>query len=126
MHAKVTKAVARKLLGGLLISTGTSHLTIARRQFQAQVPDWVPLTKDETVVLSGIAEIALGLALVLAGPRSSKAVGRVAAAFFVAVFPGNLSQYWNRRDAFGLNTDGKRFARLFMQPVLVYWALKSS
>ena len=32
----------------------------------------------------------------------------------------------HRRNAFGLDTDGKRFARLFFQPVLIYWALKST
>jgi uncharacterized membrane protein len=126
MHEHLARTPARKLLGSALIFAGVSHLTFARRQFQAQVPDWVPLEKDDTVVLSGLAEIALGSAVVLAGPAHQKTVGRVAAAFFVAVFPGNLSQYLNRRNAFGLNTDAKRFARLFLQPALVYWALRSS
>jgi uncharacterized membrane protein len=126
MHEHFAKTVARKLLGGALIFAGVGHLSFARRQFQAQVPDWVPLEKDDTVVLSGLAEIALGSAVVLAGPAHRKAVGRVAAAFFVAVFPGNLSQYFNRRSAFGLNTDARRFARLFLQPALFFWAIKSS
>lgn len=119
------KTLVRKLLGGGLIFSGVSHLTFARRAFRAQVPDWVPLGTDRTVLLSGVAEIALGSALVFAGAAQGKAVSRVAAGFFVAVFPGNVSQYVNRRSAFGLNTDGKRLARLFMQPALVYWALKS-
>lgn len=119
------KSFARNLLGGALIFAGVGHLTFARREFQAQVPDWVPLEKDTTVVLSGLAEIALGGSLVLAGPRHRTLVGRIAALFFVAVFPGNLSQWWNRRSVFGLDTDGKRFARLFFQPVLVWWAAKS-
>ena len=126
MNESPTKTVARKLLGSGLIFAGVSHLTFARRQFQAQVPDWVPLKIDTTVVLSGLAEIALGSAIVLADPPHQKAVGRVAATFFVAVFPGNVSQYLNRRNAFGLNTDARRLARLFFQPALVYWALKSS
>ena len=120
------KTAARKLLGGALVFAGVSHLTFARKEFRAQVPDWVPLETDKTVVLSGIAEIALGSAIALAGPREQKAVGRFAAAFFVAVFPGNWSQYANRRSAFGLDTDNKRFARLFFQPLLVLWALKPS
>lgn len=120
------KTVARKLLGGALVFAGISHLTFARKAFRAQVPDWVPLDTDDTVLLSGVAEIALGSAIALAGPAHQKAVGRVAAAFFVAVFPGNVSQYVNRRSAFGLDTDNKRLARLFFQPALVYWALKSS
>jgi len=120
------KSTTRKLLGAMLISAGVSHLTFARKEFQAQVPDWVPLKKDDTVVLSGLAEVALGSALVLAGPRHRRTVGHVAALFFVAVFPGNISHYTHRRSAFGLDTDQKRFARLFFQPALVYWALKSS
>ncbi len=40
--------------------------------------DLVPLEKDDTVVLSCLAEIALGGAVVLAGPAHQKAVGRVA------------------------------------------------
>lgn len=125
MDEPAVRTAARKLLGGTLIFTGVSHLTFARRQFRAQVPDWVPLTKDRTVVLSGLAEIALGSTVVLAGPAHRKAVGRLAAVFFVAVFPGNVSQYVNRRNAFGLNTDAKRLARLFLQPVLVFQALRS-
>ncbi len=117
--------MAQVALGGMLVFAGVSHLTFARRAFQAQVPDWVPLSKDQTVVASGLAEIALGASLALAGEAQRSLAGKVAAAFFVAVFPGNVSQYVNRRSAFGLDTDAKRFARLFMQPALVYWALKS-
>jgi uncharacterized membrane protein len=118
--------VAQKALGGMLIFAGISHLTFARRAFRAQVPDWVPLTKDQTVVASGVAEVALGASLVLATAKRRSLAGKIAAAFFVAVFPGNVSQYVNGRSAFGLDTDAKRFARLFFQPALVYWALKSA
>ncbi len=50
--------VARILLGAGLVFAGIGHLTFARKAFQAQVPDWVPLKKDDTVIYSGIAEIA--------------------------------------------------------------------
>lgn len=126
MNEKSIKKIARTLLGGALIFAGIGHLTFARKAFRAQVPDWVPLEKDDTVVYSGIAEIALGSTLVLTDEAHQEMVGKIAAAFFVAVFPGNISQYVNRRDAFGLDTDGKRLARLFFQPALVYWALKST
>jgi uncharacterized membrane protein len=119
------KTIAHKLLGGMLVFAGVSHLTFARKAFLAQVPDWVPLEKDHTVVLSGVAEVVLGGALLMAGAKHRKLVARTAAAFFVAVFPGNISQWVNRRSAFGLDTDRKRFARLFFQPLLVYWAMKS-
>ena len=117
---------ARIALGAMLLTAGIGHLTVLRREFRAQVPDWVPLPVDATVVYSGIAEIALGAALVLAPRRQQPALGQFAAAFFAAVFPGNVSQWLNRRDAFGLDTDAKRFARLFFQPGLIYWALKST
>lgn len=126
MNEKSVKKIARTVLGGALVFAGIGHLTFARKAFRAQVPDWVPLKKDDTVVYSGVAEIALGSTLVFTDEAHQEMVGKIAAAFFVAVFPGNISQYVNRRDAFGLDTDGKRLARLFFQPALVYWALKST
>ncbi len=126
MPAPNPRDLARRLLGGLLLFTGTSHLTFARREFRAQVPNAIPLPKGATVVLSGVAELALGGALLLADREHREAVGNVAAGFFTAIFPGNVAQYVHHRDAFGLDTDRKRFARLFFQPVLVYWAWAST
>lgn len=126
MEEKTLKKIAKGLLGGTLVFAGISHLTFARKAFRAQVPDWVPLDVDDTVVYSGIAEIALGSALALVGEKHQELMGKIAAAFFVAVFPGNISQYVHRRSAFGLDTDQKRLARLFFQPALVAWALKST
>jgi len=117
--------LARILLGAFLAFAGTSHLTFGRKDFQAQVPDWVPLDKDLTVILSGGVEISLGLALIL-WTKQKKLTGTVAALFFAAVFPGNISQYTHGRDAFGLDSDKKRFIRLFFQPVLIAWALYAS
>src|SRR5690606_25181483 len=88
-------------------------------------PDWVPVDDDLVVLGSGVAEIALGGALV-ALPRRRVPVGLAVAAFLVAVFPGNVSQYRTRTDAFGLTTDRARFIRLFFQPLLVVWALWST
>lgn len=121
-----TKTIARVALGAMLVVAGISHLTFARKEFQAQVPDFVPLDKDDTVIYSGIAEIALGSATLLAPKKQQPLVGKILAGFFTAIFPGNIAQYVNRVDAFNLDTDRKRFARLFMQPVLIYWALKST
>ena len=115
----------RLLLGAFLLFAGISHLTVAREEFLAQVPRWVPLDGDLVVVLSGIAELALGGALIGLA-RYRVAVGWVVAAFFVLIFPGNISQYVNRVDAFGLDTDRLRAARLAFQPLLVAWALWST
>ena len=115
----------RIVLGLLMILAGIGHLTFLRAPFQAQVPDWVPLDKDLVVVLSGIVEITLGAAMVFLSSRKAM-VGLVLAAFYVAVFPGNISQYITHTSAFGLDTDTKRFVRLFFQPVLIAWALWST
>ena len=116
------RTIFRILLGVILFFAGVSHLTFARVEFLAQVPPWVPLDGDLVVVLSGIAEIVLGIGLLIL-TRFRVLVGLATALFFVIIFPGNISQYVNRIDAFGLNTDQARFIRLFFQPVLVIWAL---
>lgn len=126
MKDETLKTAARIALGSALIFAGISHLTFARKDFKAQVPDWVPLKKDDTVVYSGIVEIALGSAIALAPEKQRETIGNIAAIFFTAIFPGNISQYTHGRSAFGLDTDNKRLARLFFQPVLVYWAWKST
>jgi uncharacterized membrane protein len=114
--------VGRWLLGGALIFAGVGHLTTQREEFRAQVPDWFPVDADLVVVLSGVIEIVLGMALLfLVGRRVL--VGWVVAAFFVGIFPGNIAQYVEGTDAFGLDTDTKRLVRLFFQPLLVAWAL---
>jgi uncharacterized membrane protein len=120
------RTTARVVLGAGLILAGVSHLTFARKEFRAQVPDWVPLKKDDTVVSSGVAEIALGSALILIPEKYRSAAGKIAAAFFTAVFPGNVSQFLNKRNAFGLDSDKKRLSRLFFQPILIWWALEST
>ncbi|MCF2219685.1 MULTISPECIES: DoxX family protein [Chryseobacterium] len=121
-----TKNISRIALGAFLITAGIGHLTFARKEFQAQVPEWVPLDKDDTVVYSGVAEIALGTAMIATPKKYRKNMGRIVAGFFAAVFPGNIAQYKNRRDSFGLNTDNQRLGRLFMQAPLIAWALKST
>lgn len=115
---------ARLLLGGALIFAGTSHLTFARVPFQAQVPTWLPFDADFVVLASGVVEIALG-AWLISGFRNRTA-GLVTAAFFLAIFPGNISQWVTHTDAFGLNSDAARFTRLFFQPLLILWALWST
>lgn len=119
------RTLARWLLGAALVFTGTAHLTVARDAFVAQVPSWLPLPVDVTVVASGLVEIALGLALLVLR-RFRVAVGWIVAAFFVAIFPGNVEQFVRGTDAFGLDTDLARGIRLLFQPLLVIWALWST
>jgi uncharacterized membrane protein len=119
------QTAARLLLGGSLVLAGTSHLTVAREEFRNQVPQFVPFDVDDVVLASGVVEIALGAALV-ALPKERYRLGLLAAAFFVAVLPGNIAQYRHHRDGFGLDTDRKRLLRLPFQAVLIGGALWST
>ncbi|WP_256842123.1 DoxX family protein [Ornithinimicrobium cryptoxanthini] len=116
------RTAARITLGAAMVGAGIAHLTIQRREFQAQVPEWFPLDEDLTVVGSGVMEIALGASFI-ALPRHQRLIGGLLAAIYVVIFPGNIAQYLEGTDAFGLDTDGKRLGRLFFQPLLVLWAL---
>lgn len=122
---KYVRLVFKVLLGLALIYAGIGHLTFSRIAFQAQVPPWLPMDADLVVVLSGFVEIALGLGLILL-KKWERQVGIVVSLFFLAVFPGNISQFLTHTDAFGLNSDFARAVRLIFQPVLVLWALWST
>ncbi len=123
------KTLFQLLLGAFLLSAGTSHLGSNRTEFLAQVPTWLPLDPDFVVVASGLVEITLGALLIataLIFKKYRSVVGVLAGVFFILIFPGNINQYINQIDAFGLDTDTKRLIRLFFQPPLVVWALWSS
>jgi uncharacterized membrane protein len=119
------KRLGQVILGIALTYAGSTHLTSSRQEFQAQVPTWLPLDADFVVIASGIVEIILGLALLILWRYRSQ-VGVIVAIFFILIFPGNINQYVNGIDAFGLDTDQARLTRLFFQPVLVIWALWST
>jgi uncharacterized membrane protein len=112
-------------LGAALTYAGITHLTSSRHEFQAQVPTILQSQADFVVIASGVVEILLGLSLILL-IKYRTYIGWITAAFFIAIFPGNISQYINGTDAFGLNTDQARAIRLLFQPLLVIWALWST
>ena len=126
IETSTLQKVFRILLAVFMIYAGFSHLTFNRIEFQSQVPDWVPLSKDLVVILSGIVEMILGLTL-LFWKKQRVNIGWLLALFFVLIFPGNVAQYLEGKDGFGiLDTDRARLIRLFFQPVLIAWALWSS
>jgi len=112
-------------LGAALAYAGITHLTISRTEFQAQVPTILQSQADFVVIASGVVEILLALSLIFLFKYRTQ-VGWITAVFFIAIFPGNISQYINGTDAFGLNTDQARATRLLFQPLLVLWALWST
>jgi len=116
--------IARVILGSFMIFAAIGHFTFLRQEFQAQVPQWMPISKDAVVILSGIVELSLGLGMIFWTKQKVK-VGIALAIFYILIFPGNIAQYVNQIDAFGLDTDQARLIRLFFQPVLIVWALWS-
>nr|WP_205013025.1 hypothetical protein [Hymenobacter nivis] len=126
VHTTTLQNIARGLMGTFMVVAGTGHLTFVRKDFQAQVPDFVPQDKDTVVLESGVVEIGLGLALLLLKGKNRVRMGVGLAVFYTLIFPGNLHQYASHLSAFGLDTDNKRLGRLFFQPVLVAGALWST
>ncbi len=128
MQTNRFQTVLRIILGLFMTLAGIGHLTFQRQEFLAQVPRWLPsdpMFMDFVVLSSGIVEIAFGLSLLFWAKERIR-IGILLAIFFVIIFPGNISQYTNGISAFGLDTDEKRFIRLFFQPVLIFWALWST
>jgi uncharacterized membrane protein len=125
--AGVARTAGRVALAVLLVGAGVSHLTWGRRGYRIVVPDWavrlLHTSKDVIVIGSGIVEVALGAAALALPARRRSSAGMAIAVFFVAVFPGNVHQWRTRRPAPLLRSDRARFLRLFLQPVLVAWAL---
>ena len=115
------RTLGRLALGASLLFAGIGHFSNAEA-FLAQVPGWMP-APEAVVAISGVIELILGIALILAPQKYRAIVGWVVAAFFVMIFPGNISQFVTGTDAFGLDTDAARFVRLLFQPLLVVWAL---
>jgi len=122
---KVVARLPQMVLGFALAYAGVGHLTTSRQEFQAQVPTLLKDYADFVVLASGVVEIALGVGLIALWKYRVQ-LGWLVAAFFVAIFWGNISQYINGVDAFGLNSDRARLIRLFFQPLLVMWALGST
>lgn len=120
------QSVFRIILAVFLGLAGVGHLSVLRQEFLAQVPTWLPIDSDLVVVFSGVVEIVLGVGLIILPGIYRVMIGWATAAFFVLIFPGNISQYVNQIDGFGLNSDLSRLIRLFFQPVLVIWALWST
>ena len=110
------------VLGLALVYAGIGHLTTSRAEFQAQVPTLFKDYADFVVLASGVVEIVLGVGLIVFWKYRVQ-IGVLVALFFIVIFWGNISQYVNKVDAFGLNSDRARFIRLLFQPALVIWAL---
>lgn len=128
VKTNLVQKIFRILLGAFMLYAGIGHLTFLRTEFQAQVPTWITTEEglmDFIIIASGVVEIFFGLLMIFGGKLKVK-TGIALAIFFVLIFPGNINQYVNQIDSFGLDTDRQRLIRLFFQPVLILWALWST
>jgi uncharacterized membrane protein len=110
-------------LGIAFVVAGVSHL-VKTTPFEQHLPEWVPAA-TAIVVVSGIAEIVLGFALV-AARRSAPVVGVAAAVFLVSVFPANVYVAVAGVDVDGLPGGFYAWLRLPLQAVFVVWAWAST
>lgn len=62
---EIIRKISQVALGVALMFAGISHLTTSRAEFQAQVPNLFASQADFVVLVSGVVEIMLGLALVV-------------------------------------------------------------
>jgi uncharacterized membrane protein len=113
------RTLLRWALAAFIGTAGVGHFTNAE-EFLAQVPPYLP-APELLVTISGVVEIALAVALVVL-PRWRRAVGFATLLFLLAVLPGNIAQYTEARDAFGLNSDAARLTRVLLSPLLWVWA----
>ncbi len=110
----------RWLLAAAFLLAGIGHL-VATDSFMAIVPPWVPFPR-QTVLATGIAEIAGALALLT--PRWRRLAGGALALYAVCVFPANI-----RHAVEGIAVGGTALGwgyhapRLLFQPVIVWAAL---
>lgn len=128
MKITIFQNAMRVILALFMILAGIGHLTFNRNEFLAQVPRWLTNNQhvmDFVVIASGLIEVLLGMGILFVYKHRIK-LGIALAAFFIIILPGNISQYTNSINAFGLDTDKKRLIRLFFQPILVLWSLYST
>jgi uncharacterized membrane protein len=114
---------ARRGLAIAMAVAGVFHL-VQPDPFVQHLPDWVA-GREALVFLTGLAEIALGAALL--GPRAWRSnAGRLLAAYLVAVFPANVYVAVAAVDVDGQPGGPYPWIRLPFQALFVAWALWST
>lgn len=118
--------ILRRVLGLAFIAVGILHF-VRPKFFLAIMPPWIPLHK-EAVAVSGAAEIAGGAALL--SERSAKPAGIWLTALLLAVFPANIHMAVDPGQIERMAKQGipkwALYARLPLQPLLIYLVLRST
>ncbi|MEK6278331.1 MAG: DoxX family protein [Actinomycetota bacterium] len=117
---------SQKLLAAFFVFAGAMHF-LRRSDYEAIVPPYVPRHR-EAVTVSGVAEIAGGLAVI--APSTRRFAGPWLVALLAAVFPANLQMAVNPKQVKGLELGRiPRWAlwvRLLLQPLMMLWAWRAT
>jgi uncharacterized membrane protein len=109
-------------LAAFLGTAGVGHFVMPR-YYDAIVPESLPGSARTWTYLSGVAEVACGVAVAL--PRTRRAGALAAAGLFAAVFPANVKMARDWRDR-PLPLKAVAYGRLPLQLPLIAWALKAA
>jgi uncharacterized membrane protein len=117
---------SQRLLAGFFGFVGTMHFVIPR-SFEAIMPPWIPHHR-EAVIVSGIAEIAGGAAVL---PSRTRRLARWwLLTLLVAVFPANVHMAVNPEQVKGLDLNRiprwALWARLPLQPLAMIWVWRAT
>jgi len=102
----------------LYIAAGANHF-INPKPYLALMPPYMP-AHSLMVIVSGVAEIVLGLGLLFPATRSLSAWGLIL--LLIAVFPANVFMALSSR--FRKTPVWLRWARLPLQGLLIWWAYR--
>jgi uncharacterized membrane protein len=113
---------SRRLLAAFFVGSGCNHFVMPRA-YERMVPPRLQGDARRIVELSGVAEIAGGLAVLL--PRTRRLAGPGLIALLAAIFPANL--YMARSpERFRKVPPWALYARLPLQPMMMWWAWRAT
>ncbi|NRD44767.1 DoxX family membrane protein [Corallococcus sp. AB004] len=112
------KTILQYVLALFMVVAGVNHF-LKPRMYMRIMPPYLPRPR-ELVLLSGVAEVLLGIFLLVPATTRLAAWGLVA--LFVAVFPANIYMA-QHPEQFRKIPRGMLWARLPLQVVLIAWAL---
>jgi len=117
---RYVKLALKILLGVFMIIAGVNHF-LDPEFYMNIMPPYIPAHKL-MVDLSGIAEIVLGVGLLVPIPKVSRLSAWGIIALLIAVFPANIYVFQNQQEIFPDVSPAFHFVRLPLQGVLILWA----
>lgn len=109
--------VGRAVMGAVYVLAGVGHF-VATRMYMGIMPDYLPAHR-ELVLLSGVAEIAGGVGVLV--PRTQRAAAWGLVVLLVAVMPANVWMVQHSERYPGVPV-WAMWVRLPLQGVLIWWA----